>query len=107
MAEKREPPPDLFDEEKLSEDELLDEPASAEDKDEESVQETVEVSLDNDESAANENNEASKIDTEPPAAPMKDDDPTPEQTEKEPESLFESSNTPEEKVSGSKSEKKV
>ncbi|CAB3993838.1 Sorting nexin-2 [Paramuricea clavata] len=109
MAEKREPPPDLFDaEENLSEDEPLEEPKPAEEKDADDVQETVEVSLDNDESAADEDNEATK--SEPTVSePASSDDPDPiesKEAEKEPEKPSESSDTPEEKVEEDKSEDK-
>ena len=102
MAESREPPPDLFDEENLSEDEPVEEPKTTEDKDVDDVQETVEVSLDNDESAPDKNEETSKSETTV-TEPANADDPDLKEVEKEPEMPSESSDTPEEKVDEDKS----
>ena len=107
MADNREPPPDLFDvEENLSEEELVDEPPQTEDKDVGDVQETVEVSLDNDEGVADESNEDSKgepVVTESTGG----DDSGLDDADKEPEKPSESSDAPEEKMEEAKSEDKV
>ena len=110
MAENREPPPDLFDaEENLSEDETLEEPKPAEDKTIDDVQETVEVSLGNEENGKDEPVETSEDeDVEPTISDsMISDDPAPKEAEKEAEKSPESPDIPEEKKDVDKSENKV
>ena len=107
MADTREPPPDLFDaEENISEDEAVDEPAPTEDMDVDDVQGTVEVSLDNEESVADENNEGSTAEasvTEPASSEDLDQN----EAENEPEQPSKISDEPEEKTDKDKSEDKV
>ena len=107
MADNREPPPDLFDaEENVSEDEAVDEPEPTEDKDVGDVQETVEVSLDNDENVADENNETSNTEASV-TEPASSEDHDQKETEKEPEKPSESADKPEEKIEEDNGEDKV
>ncbi|XP_028399234.1 sorting nexin-2-like [Dendronephthya gigantea] len=109
MAENREPPPDLFDaEENLSEEETLEEPKPAEDETVDDIQETVEVSLDNEENGKDEPVEASKDENAETTVndPIIPDDPAPKEAEKVAETSPESPETPEEKKDEDKSEVK-